>query len=186
MFFLFSAVVFCSVSFWLFFSLFFVFFFVCCFRLGLFRIMCFDSLCLLCIALLVWMLSVAYIFGVTTLTVRTKCVYIIRTFNRSLPFLGLCFILYLSVFFFHCLYMYARVACVCTVWFEYFVANSNESESLSLAIETKIEDSFFLLLCISLVSFSLHIITFALISCVRVCFFLISIQISYGFWSFWI
>lgn len=42
--------------------------------------MCFDSLCVF----LCWMLSVAYIFGVTTLTVRPN-VYIVRTFNRSLP-----------------------------------------------------------------------------------------------------
>lgn len=40
---------------------------------------------------LAWMLSVAYIFGVTTLTVQPNvCVYIfVRTFNRSLPFLGI-------------------------------------------------------------------------------------------------
>lgn len=50
--------------------------------------MCFDSH--FCVsASLVWMLSVAYIFGVTTLTVQPNVYTFIRTFNRSLPFLGI-------------------------------------------------------------------------------------------------
>lgn len=52
------------------------------------------------------MLSVAYIFGVTTLTVQPN-VYIIRTFNRSLPFLGI--FVSLSLFISLCLFIYLTV-----------------------------------------------------------------------------
>lgn len=99
--------------------------------------MCFDSHSV-CLSLWLRMLSVAYIFGVTTLTVQPN-VYIIRTFNRSLPFLGILLSLFSSLSICSaCCFSFGSHVSACVPpnapLFRFSVsrqvANPNESESL--------------------------------------------------------
>lgn len=97
----------------------------------------------------------AYIFGVTTLTVQPN-VYIIRTFNRSLPFVGpfvlfyrsyICYAAFAICSGFFLLFTY-RTERVCTVYrslesSDSQVANPNESESRNRNARRMKYSSFF-------------------------------------------